>query len=130
MSEPSLAVQIAITATLKAASIGAQVFDHVPPNQPAPYVRTGDDQVVPTPADCMDGAVEVRSTLHVFSTRRGRREAKTIAGAIVIALEGAALDLGPSWALVDIHHTGTRVIDEPDDTAHAVVTFTTLADPA
>lgn len=130
MSEPSLAVQAAITSVLKNNLGGVPVFDHVPPNQAAPYVQTGDDQVVPTPADCMDGAVEVRSTLHVFSTRRGRREAKTIAGAIVDALDGAPLDLGAAWGLVEIHHTGTRMITEPDDTAHAVVTFTTLADPA
>ena len=127
-----LALQIVITAALVAqGGVGADVTDTDEPNAPMPYVLTGDNQVVPTPADGQDRAVEVHTTLHVYTVgTSGGREARTIAGVLVDRLDHAALDLGPDWQAVEIYHTGTRVLDDPDGSKHAVITFTTLLDPA
>ena len=104
MTEPSLALQGAIVAALKASAalgalIGDRVFDRVPAGAVKPYIRIGDDQVIPDPAECFERSAEVFATLDVFSSAVGKPEAKRIAGAIVDALDHAHLDLGPDWTL-------------------------------
>lgn len=131
--EPSLALQIAVTAALGAGGgIGAPVADQFKEDVPPPYVRTGDDIVTATPADCFERSVSVRTALHAFTSRTaGRRAVKQLAAAIVDRLNDAALDLSAQgWTLNTLQHAGTQMLDEPDGVSHAVVTFNALLDPA
>ncbi|WP_131193718.1 DUF3168 domain-containing protein [Lichenihabitans psoromatis] len=132
MIEPTYALQVAMTAALKAGQgVGAPLFDRVPVTTPDPYVSLGDHQFVPAAADCLDRLGAVHSTLHVFSTAYGSKEARAIAGAIIDRLDHAVLDLGPDWGAIEIAFTGSRIVPEPDGkTSHVVITFTTLLDPA
>lgn len=132
-TEPSLALQLAVTAALKAGGgIGAPVADQFPEDAPLPYVRTGDDIVTATGSDCLERSCAVRTALHAFAPRTaGRRAAKALAGLMVDRLDGADLDLSAhGWALNTIQHADTRLLDEPDGVTHAVVTITALLDPA
>ncbi len=133
MIEASLAVQIAITAALATAGgVGAPVSDQIAESTMPPYVQTGDDQVVPNPAEGFDLSVTVHSKLHAFVGRtQGRRAVKAIAQACVVALDNAALDLTANgWVLNVIRHDGTVYLSEPDGVSHAVISFISLLDPA
>ena len=139
LDEPSLALQAAIVATLKADGalallIGERVYDRVPPpvalaTAPTfPYVTVGDDQVSGAHAECLEGSTEVFATLHAWSRAVGKGEAKRIAGAVVRALNYADLTL-ENYRLVLIEHDSTRHLDDPDGlTSHSVVTFHALID--
>lgn len=138
MTEPSLALQKAIVAALKASvplaallGQGDRVFDRVSPGAARPYLRYGGDQVVPDKAECLARSVEIYVTLDVFSGEPGKPEAKRIAGAVVDTLDGADLSLGADLALCLIEHDGTRYLDDEDTLGtHAVLTFRALVDAA
>lgn len=136
MTEPTLALQGAIVAALKgaapvAAVLGDRIYDRVPTAATKPYVRVGEDQVVPDRAECFERSVEIYATLHVWSGAVGRPEAKLAVGAIVDALDGADLDLGADLNLVLIEHDSTRFVDGDDPlTTHGVVVFRALIDAA
>lgn len=134
MSEPSLALQGAIVAALKAwpavgALIGARVYDRVPPQPTFPYVSLGSDQVIPDHAECLEGSVEITATLDVWSRSVGKVEAKQIAGAIVSLLNFNGTLVLTGYRLVSIEHESSRHLDDPDGlTSHSVVTFRALID--
>lgn len=130
MTEPSLALQKATYSALTTA--GLRVYDRVPPDAVVPYVTVGDDQVIATGFDCLDGSSEVYSSVHVWSRQPGKVEAKSIAGTVRSALDNATLDLSANgFALVSILHHETRYLGDEDGlTTHAVVTFHALIDAA
>lgn len=131
MAEPSLALQDAIVAALRAGSppdLGARVYDSVPTGATFPYVKVGDDQVTGDHAECLEGSVEIATNIHVWSRGVGKVEAKQIAGWIVSTLNGAALTL-VDYRLVLIEHDGSHHLGDPDGlTSHSVVTFRALID--
>lgn len=129
MSEPSFALQAAIYSALDPAQIGAAVYDAVPRDAAFPYVVLGDDQTITAHAECVTGA-EVYSTIHVFSRLPGRAEVKRIAGAVVEALDGAELFLGPNLTSEARHHDSRFMTDADGLTAHGVLTFRSLVYPA
>lgn len=128
MTEPSYALQKAIFAALDGA-ISAGVYDAVPRDAAFPYVVLGDDQTIAAHAECVDGA-EVYSTIHIYSRLPGRAQAKQLAGAVVEALDGAELFLGPSLTAETRHHDSRFMTDVDGLTAHGVVTFRSLVYPA
>lgn len=136
MSDPGLALQGAIDAALKSApSVTALVadrsFDRVPASAAFPHIEYGEIQVVDDGADCLEWAVEVYATIHVWSRAVGKVEAQQIAGAVRDTLHNAALTLATGWALVEIVHRDTRIFIDADGlTTHGVVTFRALIDPA
>lgn len=136
MAEPSLSLQGALVATLKAdpavnALLAGRIYDRVPTPPTFPYVTLGDDQIIGDGADCLNGSVEIFAILHVFSRAVGKPEAKRISGAIVAAVNGTALNLHPDYVLNLIQHDSTRHLDDPDGlTSHSVVTFHALIDEA
>lgn len=133
MTEPSLALQGAIVARLKAdgdvtALIGSRVYEPVPPTPVFPYLAWGDDQVLNDDTDCHDD-VEVFTTLHVWARPAAvsaQVQVKRIAHVIRQSLNGAEFDL-PDNALILIEHRDTRVMPDPDGkTSHGVIVFRTL----
>ena len=132
-TEPSLELQGAIVSKLKSTSavttlIAQRVYDKPLASPTFPYVTVGDDQVLQDHAECLEGSVEINSNIHVWSRVPGKVEAKKIAGAIVTALNGAALSVN-GYRLVSIQHTDTRHLDDPDGlTSHSVVSFRSLID--
>jgi hypothetical protein len=136
MGEPSLALQGAVVSILRTdpdliGLIAGRIYDRVPTGASFPYVTVGDDQTLPDHADCLLGSTEVFATLHVWSRAIGHPEAKTIAGAIVRALNGAEPSLAPDYALNQLEHDSTRYLDDPDGlTSHGVVVFRALIDEA
>lgn len=135
MSDPGLALQDAIVATLRAtpavtALIGGRFFDRAPDDTAFPHAEIGEVQVLDDGADCLEDAAEIFVTLHVWSRAVGAVEARQITGAIRAALHLATLDLGADWALVEIGHRDTRTFDDGDGkTTHGVMTFRALIDP-
>jgi hypothetical protein len=136
MSEPTLALQGAIVATLKAnaavnALVNGRIYDRVPVGAIFPYVTVGEDQALADHAQCLEGSVEVNAKLDVWSRAVGKVEAKKISGAIVTALNSVDLPLAPDYRLNNIGHSRTLHLSDPDGlTSHSVVEFTALIDEA
>lgn len=136
MTEPSLALQKAFVTALRAdaalsAIVAGRVYDRIDKLAVKPYIRVGEDQVLPARAECLERSVEVTAAIHIWSEAVGKVEAKRIGGAIVDALDDAALDLGPDLALVLIEHRQSRYLDDPGGLiTHGVITFRALVDAA
>lgn len=94
MSDPSLAVQSALVARLKAlaTAAGSRVYDRVEKGRDFPYITVGPGQTVPMDETCWD-ASEVYVQIDVWSRAVGFPEAKGIAGAIRVALHDQALTI-------------------------------------
>lgn len=127
MSDPSIELQAALVAALKAVGalpevVAGRVYDAVPPAAEYPYVTLGPCQVLPLKAGCIDGA-EVYPQIDVWSQAVGYPEAKRIAKAIVAALDDQELAIdGHSTVLFE--HQSTNYLREPDGkTSHAAITF-------
>lgn len=136
MEEPTLAFQRAVIATLRAAPgvaalVSTRIYDRVPPDAVMPYIRIGDDRVVSDAADCFGRAVELATTIHVYSAATGKVEAKRVCGAIVDSLTDTTLSLAPDWSMDDLMHSRSIYFDEPDGlTTHGVVDFRAYLEPA
>lgn len=141
MTEPSLALQDAIEARLRAdadliAAMGerARIYtEAAPTDTPFPYVVLGEDQVVDDSTECAD-SVEVFTTIHVWARNSAdvgasRRQAKTIAGAIRRALK-AALAVEDFVVVSQDFETARHLTDPDGRSAHSIVTHRFLLDPA
>jgi hypothetical protein len=133
VSDPSLELQKAIVARLKADSataaiVGARIYDEVPTSAAFPYINLGEDQTIAERADCYDGS-EINLTLHAWSREPGYPEVKRIADAVRASLQDAPLTL-TGHRLVDLTFIDSRVLRDPDGkTSHAVVTLRALTEP-
>lgn len=131
MSDPSLALQKAVVAALKAATTeaGDNVFDSVPEGDPFPRITIGEAQVIGNFAPCYDGS-EVFFDVHVWSREVGHPQAKRIASAVRSALHDAPLALdGHMLELLEFRDA--RYMRDPDGvTSHAALTFRALTQPA
>lgn len=135
MTDPGLALQGALVATLRgdsavAAMVAQRVYDQAPDNVAYPYIGIGEIQTIDDGAGCIEDAVEIFVTLHVWSRAVGRPEAHRIGGAVRAALHLADLNLGADLDLVELQYRDTRVFTDADGrTAHGVLTFRALVDP-
>jgi hypothetical protein len=135
MSDPSLEIQAAMVAALKAAGalpavVGARVYDAVPtsPAPTFPYVTLGDCQVLPDKAGCIDGA-EVSLQIDVWSRATGYGEAKAIGKAILAKLDDQPLTV-TGHDVVVFEHASTNYLRDPDGlTRHVAITFRSLTTP-
>lgn len=137
MSEPSFEMQKAVYAALSGSSallalLGGQtrIYDKVVANPVYPFLRIGDDQSIDDANSCGD-AWEVVTTIHVFSRAAApRTEVKQIGNQVVAAL----LPNGPSptgFICTEAQFRDFRTFFEADQaTAHGVMTFRFLVDPA
>lgn len=133
MSDPSYALQAAVTPALKSAAsvqeiVADRVFDKVPTSATFPYVTHGDSQVLPDKTDCIDGA-EVSYQIDAWSQFNGFGEVKKLAAAIVAALDDQPLAVTGQNVIV-FEHRETRYLRDPDGlTRHAAITFRSLINP-
>jgi hypothetical protein len=129
ISDPSIPLQAAIVAALKASgsAAGTRVYDAVPPSPTFPYISLGNVQVISEKAECVEGA-EVYVTIDAWSRAVGKVELKQIGAKIILALDNAGL----SSANVTINCCeldDVNYIDDPDgSTSHGVFTFHILTD--
>jgi hypothetical protein len=132
MSAASLALQTALYGALAAdadvqALLGTppRIYDAVPRNAAMPYLVLGDDRE--TDAGTVTGRGSVhRFTVHIWSRTPGHSEAKTIAAAVIAALDAAALS--PSgFTLTGPYFLGADYARRNDGrTWHATLSFRAL----
>jgi hypothetical protein len=124
------AVHDALTADAALAAVlgGPKVYDEPPRNAAFPYVTLGEARV----ADFSAGgepSEEHQTTLHAWSRQGGHSEAHAIAGALLQALDDAALALA-GHHLVNFRFTTADVRREADGrTYHALVHFRAVTEP-
>lgn len=133
MSDPSVAIQNAVEATLRAdtavkAEFGGttRLYTMVAPvGAPLPHIIIGDDQIIGDDTEC-GSADDIVVTVHVFARSdtpaATRLKAKAISGAVRTALN---VELSASGLrVIDWNFEGARHPAEPDGlTAHSVLTF-------
>jgi len=136
---PSLEMQNAVTEALRADSdlktlVGnpIRLFSIVPANPTFPYLTIGDDQNVPDLAQFLDGS-EIFFDVHVWargpSSPSQMSKCKQIGATLVAALP-EALSLTENRNLL-VERRNERYFMDPDTvTAHGVVTFRALVEPA
>jgi hypothetical protein len=138
MSYPSLELQTALVLALRnniGAAVGARVYDEVPtPIPPAttaqfPYVTLGAMQTLPAKADCIDG-VEAFPIVDIWSRKVGFTEAKTIAKAILAALDDQPVYVTGYQVTVFEVQSITELRDPDGITRHISITFHTLIEPS
>lgn len=133
-ADPSLALQKAIVARLKADSavnalIAGRIYDAVPQNATKPYVSFGPFDLLPEHADCLDGG-DLTITLDAWSAGPDSVLLKRVGAAVVAALDEAALALDDNQRLVQLTILRTLYMRDPDGiTGHAVITARALAEP-
>jgi hypothetical protein len=133
MSDPSLPMQAAIVARLKAngavsAIVEGRVFDAVPTRAAKPYVNLGQPQVIPDKATCVDGA-EVSYPVHGWAEGPQSVEIKQLGAAVVAALDEIELTV-TGHRLVVFELEQLQYLDDPDGiTKHFVAVFRALTEP-
>lgn len=129
MSDPSLALQGAVVARMKAdapivALVGTRIYDEVPTSATFPYLVVGDGQVVGDDDDCVDVS-EVTFQIHAWTrppADTGWPKAKSIAAAVRTAMK-APFTLGGFDVLLS-EFTQIQFLKDPDGlTRHAMVEF-------
>ena len=142
MSDPALALQDAIEASLRGSSALKSAMGlstvrlytmSAPNNAPFPYIVIGEDQVIDDATECAESS-EIITTTHAWarvdsSVSASRVQAKQMAGAIRAALKGLAAVTGFDLVLADFE-TARHLTDQDGLTAHAVITHRFLLDPA
>lgn len=131
MLDPSFPLQQTLVAALKnhVGGAGDRVYDSVPPNAKYPYVSLGDCQVLPDKSDCIDG-VEVYPQIDVWSQAKGYEESKTIAAAVLLALDDQPIVV-QGFNVVVFQVDAVHYLRDPDGlTRHAAITFRGILTPA
>jgi hypothetical protein len=115
-------------AALAAALGGPHVHDAPPRDAAFPYVTLGDARITDASGD--DGPLlEHQLTLHAWSRQGGHKQAHAIAGALLAALDDAAL-APDGHRLVNLRFTLADIRREADGrTYHAVVRFRAVTEP-
>jgi hypothetical protein len=108
---------------------GPHIYDE-PPQTPAfPYVTLGEARIEDLSGDDTPGQ-EHRLILHAWSRQGGHREAHLIAGALLQALDDAAL-APVGHHLVNLRFSVADIRRETDGrTYHALVRFRAVTEPA
>jgi hypothetical protein len=133
MSTAAAALRAAVHAALSADGAlgallgGARVYDEPPKGAAFPYVTLGDART--TDYSAGEPGEEHQLTLHAWSRQGGHREAHLIAGALLQALDDAALTL-TGHRLVNFRFAVADVRRESDGrTYHALVRFRAVTEP-
>lgn len=123
------AVHTALTgdAALIALVPAARITDHVPQDSAFPYISIGESSAGEWDSKDSDG-MEQTLTIHAWSQYRGLKEVKQIMGAIVDALDKAALTVtGHDLVLLRFEFSDTML--DPDGlTRHGVQIYRVLTD--
>ena len=103
------------------------VFDHVPQNQPYPYVVMGEDTALQWDTDDSDGT-EATLTIHVWSRQAGRREAKEIMQVIYGALHRVDISIDGMHTVLCFWEFSETFLDPDGVTRHGVTRFRVVAE--
>lgn len=107
---------------------GAKVYDEPPAAARFPYVTLGEARLRNVSGDAAPSE-EHQLTLHAWSRQGGHREAHLVAGALLAALDDAALALH-GHRLVNLRFAVADVRREADGrTYHALVRFRAVTEP-
>jgi hypothetical protein len=107
---------------------GAKVYDEPPRSAAFPYVTLGEARIADYSAD-ETPSEEHQMTLHAWSRQGGQHEAHLIAGALLQALDDAALSL-TDHTLINLRFAVADVRREADGrTYHALVRFRAVTEP-
>jgi Protein of unknown function (DUF3168) len=107
---------------------GPKVYDQVPSAATFPYVTLGDARVIDWSTGT-DNGEEHQLTLNAWSRQGGHREAHLIAGALLQALDDAALTL-TDYHLVNLRFALADVQRQADGkTYRAAVRFRAVTEP-
>jgi hypothetical protein len=99
-----------------------QVFDHVPQQQPYPYVNIGDLTGVEYDTDDKDGG-EITITVHTWSRARGMKELAELMDAVYAALHNQSFAVAGE-VVVLCYFEFVQTMTEPDGlTRHGVQRF-------
>src|SRR5262245_19010674 len=135
MSSASVALRAAIHAALIADGAliallgGPNIHDEPPSSALFPYVALGEARVTDYSTGTEPGE-EHQLTLHAWSRQGGHREAHSIAGALLQALDDAPLALD-AHRLVNLRFALADIRREADGrTYHALVRFRAVTEPA
>jgi hypothetical protein len=108
---------------------GPKIYDEPPRSAVFPYVTLGEARIADFSAGSEPGE-EHLLTLHAWSRQGGHREAHTIAGALLQALDDAPLALA-DHRLINFRFSVADVRREADGrTYHALVRFRAVTEPA
>lgn len=114
---------------LTAALGGARIYDEPPRNAAFPYVTLGETRLTDASADAAP-VQEHQLTLHAWSRQGGHKEAHVITGALLAALDDAALSPA-GHRLVNLRFAIADIRREADgQTYHALVRFRAVTEPA
>lgn len=107
---------------------GARVYDEPPRNAEFPYITLGEARLTDVSSDGGQ-TQEHQLTLHAWSRKGGHREAHSIAGALLQALDDAPLSLD-EHRLVNLRFSIADIRRESDGkTYHALVRFRAVTEP-
>jgi hypothetical protein len=108
---------------------GPKIYDEPPQGAAFPYVTLGEARVSDFSTASSPGE-EHRLTLHAWSRQGGHKQAHTIAGALLSALDDAPL-APAGHHLVNLRFTTADIRRESDGrTYHALVRFRAVTEPA
>lgn len=131
MSDPALAIQIALVGALRAVDCEAEerVFDTVPDNALFPYSSLGNGQVIPVDEDCGDSS-ETYVDINVWTRDVGFPQTKRIAGAYRDRLHHGELTI--EGHVVDLMEVQTiNYLRDPDGiTRHGILSLLIRTTPA
>ena len=107
---------------------GPKIYDEPPRAAAFPYVTLGEARITDFSTGSEAGE-EHQLTLHAWSRQGGHKEAHIIAGALLQALDDAALALA-DHALINLRFSVADVRREADGrTYHALVRFRAVTEP-
>ena len=133
-SDPSLALQKAIVAALKAdagvnAIVAGRIYDAVPGSAVKPYISFGAFQLLPEHGDCLDGG-EAFVTLDAWAAGPDTVQVKQLGTAVARALDMAPITLASPQRLVEMSIEQTQYMRDPDGlTAHGIITVHAYTEP-
>jgi len=108
---------------------GPKIYDEPPRAAAFPYVTLGEARIADFSTGTEPGE-EHQLTLHAWSRQGGHKEAHLIAGALLQALDDAALNL-TDHTLINFRFSVADVRREADGrTYHALVRFRAVTEPA
>ncbi len=125
------AIHDALTADAALVNVlgGPKIYDEPPRAAAFPYVTLGEARIADFSTGTEPGE-EHQLTLHAWSRQGGHKEAHLIAGALLQALDDAALNLA-DHQLVNFRFSVADVRREADGrTYHALVRFRAVTEPA
>jgi hypothetical protein len=135
MADPSLALQKAIVARLKATAgvvslVSTRIYDRAPQGVQFPFVQIGNFEILDDSNECHD-AFECRIEVNVWSREVGQEQAKALASAAHSALHRYSPDLSADdFAMVgEIEHENSRAVGDGDGiTTRIIVSFLAMVE--